>query len=301
MYNLIIILLIILVVIFSTRYFFLSNEIENMNNQLKLVTDKNTNSKISLSSSKKKLEKLALKINKILEEKQEDKLKYKQEDLKIRQSIANISHDLRTPLTSIMGYMQLMEDNNISNEEKKQYMNIIKNRTESLRILITSFYELSRLEANEYKFDFQLLDLSTMLSELVVSFYNDFVDKGIEPSIDIDNKVSLINGDEKSIKRIISNLIHNILKYGEKFVDISLENCDEYIITKFTNDAPNLKDEDVEQLFDRFFTANRARTGESTGIGLAITQQLVNQMGHEIYADLSEGKLSIIIKWKIHK
>ncbi|GAA0736435.1 HAMP domain-containing sensor histidine kinase [Clostridium oceanicum] len=301
MVKLIIVLLLILLIIISTLYFLLSNEIKSISNQLHDINNRDTNSKILLGSSKKRLLNLVLEIDSILEKNKKNEIDYKRMDLQLRQSIANISHDLRTPLTSIMGYIQLMEDKNLSIQEREQYIRIIRNRTESLKMLITSFYDLSRLEAREYKFDIEPLDFKNIMSESIVSFYNDFINKGIEPFIDIDEKVSLISSDEKATKRIISNLIHNILKYGKSFVAISLKNTEDYVVTTFTNDAPNLNDENVKCLFKRFFMVDRARTGESTGIGLAITKRLIEQMGHTISAELSEGNLSIIIKWKIHK
>lgn len=301
MQHLIITFLLIVLGIFVTLYFLLKSEIKNIANQLNKINKNKTNSKILLGSNKRQLESVALEINKILEEKQKNEVEHKRMDLELRQAIANISHDLRTPLTSIMGYMQLMEDNNVSQDEKKQYVDIVKNRTKALKILITSFYDLSRLEANEYKFELKSLNLYNVMSETIVSFYNDFLNRGIEPNIDIDEKIPLVIVDENAVRRIISNLIQNMLKYGENFVAISLKQSNEGLVTTFTNDAPNLTDEDAKHLFERFFTADRARSGKSTGLGLAITKELVEQMGHTIAVELSQGKLSIIIKWKIYK
>ncbi|WP_304519559.1 sensor histidine kinase [Clostridium tagluense] len=100
---------------------------------------------------------------------------------------------------------------------------------------------------------------------------------------------------------MFSNLIQNIIKYGEGYVVISLKRSNDCIVIIFQNAALNLRDEDAKHLFERFFTADRARTGKSIGIGLAITKQLVEQMGHEISVELVEGNLSIIIKWKCLK
>ncbi|MCY6484951.1 HAMP domain-containing sensor histidine kinase [Clostridium aestuarii] len=301
MQYLIIIFLIIGIGIFGTRYILLNMEIKNVTNELNKINENKTNSKILLGSSRKQLEKLSLEINKTLEEKQKNQAKYKRMDLELRQAIANISHDLRTPLTSIMGYMQLMEENDISQDEKKQYIDIVKNRTKSLKSLITSFYDLSRLEANEYEFELKSLNLYNIMSEIIVSFYNDFVSRGVEPIIDIDEKVFLVIVDENAVKRIISNLIQNMIKYGKEFVSISLKQRSDCLITTFTNDAPNLNEEDAKHLFERFFTADHARTGKSTGLGLAITKELVEQMGHTIWVELSQGKLSIMIKWKMYR
>ncbi|SNV89986.1 sensor histidine kinase [Clostridium cochlearium] len=299
MQQLIIIFLIIIASIFVTLYALLHKEIRNINNQLNTINKSKTNSKVLISSSNKQIKNLTLEINKTLEEKLKTDAKHKKMDLEIRQAIANISHDLRTPLTSIIGYIQLMEDNSLSENEKNQYINIIKKRAKSLQVLISSFYDLSRLEEKEYKFELQSVNLHDIMCDLIALSYNDFLSKKIEPNIDIDEQISLIIADENAVRRILSNLIQNMIKYSNKFIFISLKNNKNHIVMTFTNDALNLSEDDVSHLFQRFFTADRTRSGKSTGLGLAITKELVEQMGYEIFAELSKDKLSIIIKWNL--
>ncbi|WP_164971369.1 sensor histidine kinase [Clostridium tetani] len=299
MQQLIIIFLIIITSIFATLYALLHKKIRNINNQLNTINKSKTNSKMLISSSNKEIKNLTLEINKTLEEKLKTEAKHKKMDLEIRQAIANISHDLRTPLTSIIGYIQLMEDDSLSENERNQYINIIKKRAKSLQVLISSFYDLSRLEEKEYKFELKSVNLYDIICDLIALFYNDFLSKKIEPIIDIDEQIPMIIADENAVRRIISNLIQNMIKYSNEFISISLKYNKDHIILNFTNDAPNLKEDDVKYLFQRFFTADRTRSGESTGLGLAIAKELVEQMGHEIFAKLSKDKLSIIIKWKV--
>ncbi|MBS4538750.1 HAMP domain-containing histidine kinase [Clostridium sp. D2Q-11] len=298
MQNLIIVFLIIIIGILFTLYVFLKKEIKNTTNQLKRINKIDTNSKIQLSSTDKILQELVTEINRTLVEKQEMKSEYKKVDLELKQAIANMSHDLRTPLTSIMGYIQLIEDDNLSDDDKKRYVDIIKRRAKSLEILISSFYEFSRLEGKEYQFQLKSIKLPIVTSDIIASFYNDFIEKGIEPIIEIDNNLESTIADEKAVRRIISNLIQNMIKYGNSFVKIELKQKDNYILMSFENDAEDLEKDHISRLFDRFFTANKTRSDNSSGLGLAITKQLVEQMGHSISAELNEGNLKIIIKWK---
>lgn len=295
---LIFIFLINIMVIFITLYVLLSKEVKNIAGQLNKINGVKTNSKILLSFKNKNLEKLALEINKTLDQKKKIEIEYKKMDIELRQAISNMSHDLRTPLTSIMGYIQLIEDSSLLEEERKEYIDVVKKRAKSLQILISGFYDLSRLEAKEYKFEFKSLNLSNIICDMIASFYNDFLGRGIEPTIDIGEKSTSVVADENAIRRVFSNLIQNMLKYGEKNVFISLKQQERFVVITFRNDAPNLSREDVPHLFERFFTVDRTRNGDSTGLGLAITKELVEQMGHEIYAELLEGKLSIIVKCK---
>ncbi|WP_317719950.1 sensor histidine kinase [Clostridium tetani] len=289
----------IITVVFATLYILLHKELKNITKQLKEINNTKTNSKILISFSNNLVKNLALEINKSLEKKSAAEAEHKRMDLEIRQSISNISHDLRTPLTSIIGYIQLMEDDSLSQNERSQYIDIIKKRAKSLQTLICSFYDLSRLEGREYKFDLKALNLYNILCDLIAVSYNDFISNEIEPIIDIDEQIPMIIADENAVRRVISNLIQNMIKYSNEFISISLKYNKDHIILNFTNDAPNLKEDDVKYLFQRFFTADRTRSGESTGLGLAIAKELVEQMGHEIFAKLSKDKLSIIIKWKV--
>jgi signal transduction histidine kinase len=220
-------------------------------------------------------------------------------DRELRQAIANISHDLRTPLTSIMGYMQLIEDESLPLSERKEYIDIVKKRSKALQMLIGGFYDLSRLEAKEYKFELKTINLYNVLSDTIASYYNDFVRGGIEPHIELEENAKPVIIDENAARRIFSNLMQNLLRYGKDEAAITLKQKEGHISSVFSNQALDLKEEDVKHLFDRFFTGDRARTDKSTGLGLAITKQLVEQMGHKISAKLENGRLSIEIMWKI--
>lgn len=296
--EILIVLLTITTGIFAILYFLLYKEISNTTSQLSVINRTSTNSKIKNFSSMKVMKKLTLEINKSLEEKQKSEIEHKRMDVELRQAIANMSHDLRTPLTSIMGYIQLIEDENLSDKEKKEYINIVRKRAEALQILVSSFYDLSRLEAKEYKFELKSLNLVNILYDLMASFYKDFKNKNMEPIIYVDERISAVIADENAVRRIFTNLIQNALNHGNNYISISMEQNSKYIITTFTNDAPDLKEEDISHLFERFFTADRTRSGQSTGLGLAITKELVEQMGHNISTKFSDGKLSVIIKWK---
>jgi signal transduction histidine kinase len=297
MEKIIIIVLVIILLIFIALYFSLRRNINSIANRFKDINSTKTNSKILIASSDKLIRRLALAINSSLAEKLKAEAEYKKMDLELRQAIANISHDLRTPLTSIMGYMQLIEDSTVPEEERKQYIDIVKNRSKALQLLIGGFYDLSRLEAKEYKFELKALNLYNILCDTTASYYNDFLSKGIEPNISLEENISSVISDESAVRRIYSNLIQNMLKYGSKDVSITLTQKPDYISNIFTNEAPYLEQEDVPRLFERFFTGDKTRTEKSTGLGLAITKQLVEQMGHEISAELKDGRLSIEITW----
>ncbi|CDG01027.1 sensor histidine kinase [Clostridium chauvoei] len=279
---------------------FLTNcKIRNLTSSLSEINKIDTNKSIRILSCNKDIEKLIKEINILISEKKEIEYKYKEADLEIRQAIANISHDLRTPLTSIMGYIQLLEDDSISIKEKKQYISIIEKRAESLKVLISSFYDLSRLQANEYEINMEKINISVMLCNTIAAFYDEFEKNNLNPIIEIDENIQLVNGDKKATERIFNNLIQNILKHATGSLEIYLKKKDDFIISQFINEAKDLTEDDVKKLFDRFFTVDRMRTGRNTGLGLAITKTLVEKQGHKIWAEKKKNKIIINIKWNL--
>lgn len=296
-------LILLLVIIIAALLIFIirmKNDIKYINNQIKTSGYKYQN--IKMKTKKRNLEKLVISINELYDIQQKSLVQLKHMEEELRCSIANMCHDLRTPLTSITGYIQLIsEDSNLTKQQRYEYMDIVKKRTARLQDLITNFYELSRVEAGDLKIDLKSINLKDILCEIIALSYNDFTKNNINPVINIDEGNFNIISDEKSVIRIFSNLISNIIKHGEKNVIITLTVKDNYILSEFSNNTSNLKNEDIKYLFDRTFTADTTRSSENTGLGLSITKSLVIQLGHDITADLSNNILKISIIWrKLH-
>lgn len=246
----------------------------------------------------KDIENLVASINLIFDSRQKIVAEKNKNEEKIREGISNMSHDLRTPLTSIMGYLQMIKSEKSSEADKKEYMDIVEKRTKSLQQLISSFYDLSRMEGNEYNFNYKKVNLSSILCENIAVFYNDFRNNNIEPIIEIDENIKDIISDDGAINRIFSNLITNMIKHGESFVKITLKQENDMIITEFTNKATGLTAENVDKLFDRFYTVDNSRSDRNTGLGLYITKILVEKLGYNIIAQLDNEILKIKIIWK---
>ncbi|GAA0116998.1 sensor histidine kinase [Clostridium sp. CTA-19] len=299
MHYILIVILIALLSITSLKLFLNRKEIRNIKKNLNKINSSDTNEKIKISVSDKYIEELAIEINSCLKLKQQLERNYKELEVELRQAIANMSHDLRTPLTSIKGYIQLIKDEGISKEEKNEYINIIEKRANSLQMLITSFYDLSRLQANEYNFNYEKVNVGNVLCEIISEFYEEFISKGVEPNISIDEKVECVISDKNAINRIFINLIQNILKHSKGEVSISLKRKGDYMDVEFKNYAPELTLYDASHMFDRFFTRDRMRTGQNTGLGLAITKSLVEKLGGNITSKLEDKYLYINILIKI--
>ena len=271
-------------------------EFRRINKEISNNLDEYVN--IKTKSVDKDVENLVENINLIFDSKQKVVAEKKKKEEELRASISNMSHDLRTPLTSIMGYLQMIKSEKPSEADKKEYMDIVEKRTKSLQKLISSFYDLSRIEGNEYNFNYKKVNLSNVLCENIAVFYNDFINNNIEPVIEIEEGIKEIISDEGAITRIFSNLIGNMIKHGENYVKISLKQENDIIITEFTNKATGLTQENVDKLFNRFYTVDNSRSDRNTGLGLYITKVLVEKLGYNITAKLENENLKIKISWK---
>ena len=290
--NVILIVIILLLIFYIIR---MKKELSSISKQIEESKGEYIN--VHTNAINNEVEKLVQDINYLYDNSQKIQANNKKIEDELRKSISNISHDLRTPLTSIRGYIQLIKYDSVTEKEKAEYIKIVEKRAEHLQNLITSFYDLSRLNNSEFKFNLKKINLKTILCDSIAMYYNDFVEKHIEPTIEIDEKIDDIISDEGAVERIFSNLIGNMLKYADKNIKISLFQEKNYIVSKFENLAPNVKEEDIDKLFDRFYTTDKSRSDKNTGLGLAITKALIEKLGHKIDAKLVNGSLIIEIKW----
>lgn len=292
----IVIFLIVIIGILSAIILGYKREFRRINKEIINNLDEYINLKIT--SIDKDVENLIQSINLIFDSKQKIVAEKKENEEKLRASITNMSHDLRTPLTSIIGYLQMIKSEKQSESDKKEYIEIVERRTKALQQLINSFYDLSRIEGNEYKFNYKKVNLSNILCENIAVFYNDFINNKIEPVIEIEENIKEIISDDIVISRIFSNLIGNMIKHGGSFVKIALREENSLIVTEFINNVTEITEENLDKLFDRFYTVDNSRSDKNTGLGLYITKILVEKLGNCIYAKIEEKNLVIRIEWK---
>ena len=276
-----------------------TKEINRLTLELKKLNSEGKIEKLRLSLPNKNIENLIVEINTLIDDKRKMENIYKEKDMELREAIANMSHDLRTPLTSIMGYVYLLNDDKLDKEERKEYLKIIEKRSLVLNDLITSFYGLSRIQADQYEIKFEPVNLELVLGEIIAAFYETLDYKFGEPEINIEEGLGPVLGDKQALNRIFTNLIENIIKHGEGEVKISLKKKNKYIVMEFSNKAEELGLKDVNRIFEKFFTKDRMRTGQNTGLGLAIVKLLVEKQGQKIEAKKVGNRLVINIIWSL--
>ena len=281
--------------VLGLRLYALEKDIRSCARQLR----EDEGARVRMAAPNRAAEDLLSAVNRLLELREADEAEHRRQEHAIRQQISNISHDLRTPLTSSLGYLQLLEGDSLTVEERREYLGIVRGRAKAHQSLITSFYDLSRLEGGEYPLSREKVDLYHVLSELVAEFYNDFEQSGFDMTVELAPGLPAVTADPAGVLRVFTNLIRNALEHGQKRMSILLYRQGETVVSAFSNDAAGLTREDVEHVFDRFFTADKMRTGQSTGLGLAIVKALVGQMGHRVTAALDGEMFTVQVRWRI--
>ena len=298
MFLVISILLVLVCVVLALRLDSMERDLREARLQLKERAESGSTARLGLAAPHPAAEELLTEVNALLELRQDEKAEYRRREEALRRQIANISHDLRTPLTSILGYLQLLEDENLPQEERQKYLEIVEGRARTLQTLITSFYDLSRIEGGEYPLTREKVDLHSILSELLAEFYDDLQNAGLQMEASLAEGLFPVWGDRAAVTRIFTNLIGNALNHGAWELSIRLEGTGEGVRTVFSNGAPGMKEEDVARVFDRFYTADLTRSSGGTGLGLAIVKTLTEQMGHTVTASLENGRFTVDILWK---
>lgn len=266
--------------------------------QLRALGEKECGGRIRMAVPNAAAEELLAEVNRLLALRMEDRAEGRAREKELRRQISNVSHDLRTPLTSILGYLQLLEDDTLSPEDRKTYLGVVGSRAQALQRLITSFYDLSRLEGGEFPLEKERVDLRGVLAELLASFYQDFTDAGFDMRVDLDEHVPAVCADPGGALRVMTNLLRNALDHGQSPMTIRLYAEGERVVSHFTNAAPDLGPEDARHVFDRFFTSDKMRTGRNTGLGLAIVKTLAEQMEVEVRTELADGNFTIALFWR---
>lgn len=251
----------------------------------RLITD--TNTLITISCNDRHMRYLANTINRELRELRTQRRRFQQGDMELKKAVTNISHDLRTPLTAICGYQELLEQEEKS-EAVNRYIGIIKERVDILTRLSEELFRYSVIISTKDNIIREQVIINTVLEESIAAFYTVLTERHMIPMIQISESKVVRMLDHAALSRVFSNLLSNAIKYSDGDLQIVLSDNGELI---FSNMASGLDMIQAERLFDRFYTVEAAR--KSTGLGLSISKTLVEQMGGSISADYENGRLSI--------
>lgn len=241
---------------------------------------------------------LSDRLNDLLELRRKEKQYYQEKETLIADTYTNLSHDIRTPLTSLDGYFQLMEAcENV--EEQRRYLNIIHERIHSLNEMLEELFMFTKLKNESYRLELTSCCINRILKETVFSYYDDWVRREIQPDIQITEEQLYIDGNKQGLSRIIQNVIKNGLDHGEKKIRIVLKREQNQAVLRISNQVTASEQIDIEHVFDRFYKADAARSKTSTGLGLSIAREFVRRMNGEIGAKIEENEFIVEMRFNL--
>ena len=241
---------------------------------------------------------LSDRLNDLLELRRKEKRYYQEKETLIADTYTNLSHDIRTPLTSLDGYFQLMEAcENV--EEQRRYLNIIHERIHSLNEMLEELFMFTKLKNESYRLELTSCCINRILKETVFSYYDDWVRREIQPDIQITEEQLYIDGNKQGLSRIIQNVIKNGLDHGEKKIRIVLKREQNRAVLQISNQVTASEQIDIEHVFDRFYKADAARSKTSTGLGLSIAREFVRRMNGEIGAKIEENEFIVEMSFNL--
>ena len=241
---------------------------------------------------------LSDRLNDLLELRRKEKRYYQEKETLIADTYTNLSHDIRTPLTSLDGYFQLMEAcENV--EEQRRYLSIIHERIHSLNEMLEELFMFTKLKNESYRLELTSCCINRILKETVFSYYDDWVRREIQPDIQITEEQLYIDGNKQGLSRIIQNVIKNGLDHGEKKIRIVLKREQNQAVLRISNQVTASEQIDIEHVFDRFYKADAARSKTSTGLGLSIAREFVRRMNGEIGAKIEENEFIVEMRFNL--
>lgn len=267
-------------------------QVKNTCRQLGFLKENQTNLRLTVMVPFKQFEKLVDSINQVLDMSQEIKNNARKNEEHLKETITNLSHDIRTPLTSLDGYFQLLAQSD-SEEEQRHYIEVIQSRISSLKDILEELFTYTKLQNEQYELKMETVDFGKCVYDTVFSFYDEFQTKGLEPEIDFCEENILIEGNTEAIRRILQNIIKNALVHGSQKIRMKLFSEKNDIIFLCENDLENPWDIDIKKIFSKFYKADTARTSNTTGLGLSIAKSLVERMDGTIVAEIENDMFLI--------
>lgn len=281
-------ILILLLISSLAVNFLIIKEIYKINDQLEFLIDNNSQMRISSSFSIRPLVEFAEIANDFLDSFHNKEKLYINKEKYLQNTIRGLSHDIRTPLTSLDGYLQVLEEG-VEEPNKEKYFNIMKNRIKSLNSIIDQLFTFVKLQEEEYKLEMEKIDISSLALETLFNYYEDFKYRNIEPNINFSKEKIFIRANTDALERIFQNIYKNILEHGDNPLSLSLSENDGKALFISKNKIKGDLKINKDDIFKEFYKADNSRRTSSTGLGLAITKALVEKLGGQISTDIEDN------------
>lgn len=291
----IVILTAVALMILAGRLIRYRSQIKHMKEELSMLRQEDTNYRLSSYCRIGETEEVIRLFNEILEKYRRETAELKRENRTYRESITSISHDIRTPLTSAKGYLQMLSGEDVPKEKQQEYRKTVENRVDDVTGMLNQLFEYARVEAGELEFTMERINMTNLFADTISMFYEDFLKKDCEPEIEISETPCYVKADRQALRRVMENLIKNALVHGTGDYRFSLKKQGDKVRLAVSNRTDSIEPKDMERIFERFYTTDTSRTRKTTGLGLAIVKQFVTRMEGEVQAALTDGIFAVEI------
>lgn len=276
----------------------LRRQIRNICAQSEFIEKHDSNKKIATVTQDKAILQLADCMNRLIEEKRRAVIQAQNNEHHFKDTISGISHDIRTPLTSLYGYFQMLQGAADSASQEK-YTQIINSRILELQDMTEQLFTFVKLENPSYTLEMEPVNLTQTLCDVMFSFYGDFAQNAVEPRVDIPGEICYISANEAAVKRVLQNLVKNALTHGCRELSVSMTSRGEWMEISVSNPVAEGETVDVSRVFEKFYKADSSRhKSGSTGLGLFIARTLTERMGAKIYAEVHGDVFTVTTAWK---
>lgn len=284
--------LILIIFIQGILFWKFQRQVGDICRQLRFLMKNDSNMLITGDTGFGGLKELMEVLNQFLMDRKKERKKYLEKEQMISDTYTNLSHDIRTPLTSLDGYFQLLEQCD-DREEQKHYMAIIQERILSLKEMLEELFLFTKLKNDSFHLELKPCCINQVLKQTIFSYYDEWTGKGIRPEIRITDQLLYIEGNEAALHRMFQNVLKNALDHEAKGIGLSLEEKEGKSLIRIWNEVRDPEKIDPEKVFERFYKADEARSKTSSGLGLSIAKEFADQMHGQIRARL-EGKIFYI-------
>ena len=301
---LLICIVILLITVLYQQFAFrtgIQKKIQKISEKLKEITDTNSSERVMVFTENKELMELAAQINRLLENHLKVKADYCRSEIASKKMLSNISHDIKTPMTVILGYLEIMRINGTSTDEM---LGKIEQKAENVMELINQFFTLAKLESGDMDIELSRIDVCEVCRESILDFYGILTNKNFQVDIDIPETSVYVHGNKEAIQRILFNLISNVIRYGAdgKYLGISLRTDKNAVFIDVIDKGKGIDKNLAASVFDRLFTMedSRNRNIQGNGLGLTISKNLALQLGGDIILD-STPNIKTVFSVKLKK
>lgn len=282
-------------IIVLSFYLFHRREVTRLSQKLQTLLHSFTHAELTLDFPYSDITDLVNALNELLRVYHKQVYSLQKKDEAIKETITNLAHDLRTPVTAIQGYTQMLLQSPELSEEDLDAAAVINERLNVLNQLLNQLFEFARIEADEMEFSYTTFDLNAVLRSVAVSFFKSFEERKIIPALSIAEISFPFYGDEKAVTRIFENIISNALSHGKSDYHFSSYDDNENYHFSFQNFTDSINESDIDKIFNRFYTTDLSRSRKTTGLGLTIAKNLTVKMGGSISASLNNNVFEIVV------